>query len=361
MNLIPEWAPNIHPMLVHFPIAILAVAIFFDFVSFFLSREKKWWTEEATAFLYGVGAVAAIIVYYTGTLAADSVNASAAAEEVMQMHASWAWWTIWFYGFYAVARIIATWWANERHRLKFHVGFFLLSLIGMFMLYETGEHGAEMVFGYGLGTGQLTEQTTKMKEGQTLGYQTKDHGTVNWVIGEEATHALSDHFSFLQGNANVAVSSEGDTRILQFQNPETFFVTNDNSYSSMQMELNVHPEEYDGDIILAHHIHDTSNYAYFALHPDGSAELGNVKNGHSSTVEEGSYNQEGMKVLKLSVSGDHLKGYVNGTQILHGHAEQSGPGSVGVKLDGDGTFGISQLTITPIEGEHLDEESGHNH
>ena len=27
MELVPEWAPNIHPMIVHFPIAILLAAI----------------------------------------------------------------------------------------------------------------------------------------------------------------------------------------------------------------------------------------------------------------------------------------------------------------------------------------------
>src|SRR5699024_3281288 len=362
MSLIPEWAPNIHPMLVHFPIAILGIAIFFDFVSFFLPRKKKWWTEEATAFLYGVGAVAAVIVYYTGTLAADSVNASAAAEAVMGEHKSWAWWTIWFYGIYAVARIAATWWTTDRHRLKFHVSFILLSLVGLFFLYETGDHGSKMVFGYGVGTGQLVEQKKQVKEPLSTGYQSGDDGTVRWEIREDAPRTLNDNFTFLQGDAGAAVGSEGDTRMLQFPNPNTFFVTNNNSYSSMQMVLAVHPEEYEGDIILAHHVHDADNYGYWVLHQDGSAELGRVENGQKSIVEEGLFDGQDMERIKLSVSGDHLKGYVNGQQILHGHSEQPGPGGVGLKLNGSGSFGLSSMKITPVASEENeqgeDEHSG---
>lgn len=361
MQILPDWAPNIHPMLVHFPIAILSIAIFFDFVSFFLPREKKWWTEEATAFLYGVGAIAAIIIYYTGTLAADSVNASAAAEAVMGEHKNWAWWTIWFYGIYAIARIIATWWTGKKHRLKFHVGFFLLSFIGMYFLYQTGDHGAKMVFGYGTGTGQLVEQPTQVKESSSAGYQSGENGTVNWRVGADAANVLREHFTFLRGEANAAVGSKEDTRLVQFQNPNLFFVTNGDSYSSMQMVLTVHPETYEGDIILAHHVEDTDNYGYLALHPDGSAELGRVENGQKSIVEEGSFEWQGMERLKLSVSGDHLKGYVNGTQIVHGHSEQPGPGAVGLRLNGNGTLGLGSMKITPVPGEEHSEEETHQH
>lgn len=361
MELLPQWAPNIHPMLVHFPIAILGIAIFFDFVSFFLPQEKKWWTEEATAFLYGVGAAAAIIIYYTGTLAADSVNASASAEKVMGMHQGWAWWTIWFYGIYAAARIAATWWTSSRHRLKFHLGFFVLSFIGMYFLYQTGDHGAKMVFGYGTGTGQLVEQSIQGNKSETLGYQTGENGSLSWVIGEEAPRMLNGQFTFLQGQANASVDSEGDQQILRFQSPNGFFVTNDNTYSSLQMVLDVHPEEYQGDIILTHHVQDADNYGYLALHKDGSAELGHVRDGEKSMVEQGSFDRQGLKKIKLSVSGDHLKGYVNDNQVLHGHYEQPGPGAVGLKLTGNGSLGLSKMEIIPIPGQEQSEEEEHGH
>ncbi len=130
----------------------------------------------------------------------------------------------------------------------------------------------------------------------------------------------------------------------------------------MQMVLAVHPEEYEGDIILAHHVHDADNYGYWVLHQDGSAELGRVENGQKSIVEEGLFDGQDMERIKLSVSGDHLKGYVNGQQILHGHSEQPGPGAVGLKLNGSGSFGLSSMKITPVASEENeqgeDEHSG---
>ena len=30
LQILPEWAPNIHPMLVHFPIGLLVIAVLMD-------------------------------------------------------------------------------------------------------------------------------------------------------------------------------------------------------------------------------------------------------------------------------------------------------------------------------------------
>src|SRR5690625_1259615 len=257
MELIPEWAPNLHPMVVHFPIAILGIAIFFDFISFFLSREKKWWTEEATAFLYGIGAVAAIIVYYTGTLAADSVMLPAEAQSVLTNHADWAWFTIWFYGIYAIARIAATWWTSEKHRLKFHVGFFLISLVGMYFLYQTGDHGAQMVFKHGVGVQAVEipnpvqhdhdnghsegEETHADSTGTTTmtgntSFNTQENGNWTWNIEQNAIDALQKNFQWISGSAesaNAEVVEVEDGHALSFSGDDlNAFFTGDQSYET---------------------------------------------------------------------------------------------------------------------------------
>ena len=30
MQFVPEWAPNIHPIIIHFPIVLLIIAVLFD-------------------------------------------------------------------------------------------------------------------------------------------------------------------------------------------------------------------------------------------------------------------------------------------------------------------------------------------
>ncbi|SVE05786.1 uncharacterized protein METZ01_LOCUS458640, partial [marine metagenome] len=38
MALLPSWAPNLHPLIVHFPIAVLTAAVVADLIDIFLPR-----------------------------------------------------------------------------------------------------------------------------------------------------------------------------------------------------------------------------------------------------------------------------------------------------------------------------------
>ena len=60
MNLVPDWAPNIHPLLVHFPIALLYAAIAVDLVGCACWCNKP--LRQAATLLYGLGAVGAIVL-----------------------------------------------------------------------------------------------------------------------------------------------------------------------------------------------------------------------------------------------------------------------------------------------------------
>jgi uncharacterized membrane protein len=37
--LTPDWAPNIHPLIVHFPIALLVVTAFANLITFFIPEK----------------------------------------------------------------------------------------------------------------------------------------------------------------------------------------------------------------------------------------------------------------------------------------------------------------------------------
>ena len=65
MELIPDWAPNIHPMIVHFPIALILAAIGTDLLALAI---RRWdWLRPATVALYVVGGASAVFTYFTGT------------------------------------------------------------------------------------------------------------------------------------------------------------------------------------------------------------------------------------------------------------------------------------------------------
>jgi hypothetical protein len=64
MSLVPSWAPNIHPFVIHFPIVLIVIAAAIELMDVLFDRPA--WLGEAATSLYIAGAVAAIVAYFTG-------------------------------------------------------------------------------------------------------------------------------------------------------------------------------------------------------------------------------------------------------------------------------------------------------
>ncbi len=360
MELIPEWAPSIHPMLVHFPLAILSIAILFDFISFFLPRKQKWWTPEATAFLYGIGAATAIVVYYTGLAAADIVFLPPEAQSVLNTHADWALWTIWFYGIYALARILAVWRTPAEYSRGLHITFFVLSFAGFFLLYQTGDNGARMVFEHGVGvqaadSEDQNEPAAETKEaipGETS-YDITENGDWSWNIQGGAVKVLQEQFHFLTGSTDElnaeAVQTEGDSYVLQFSGDDLngFFVSH-NSYQNVQVDYYVDLSSFKGTVTLANHVKNADNYDYVLITSNGTVEQGRMKNGQAEVFEKGTTDPSRSLFVRTVVNGTHFRGYIDKEMIVHGHGDEPEPGNIGLKLEGSGTLLLEQMELVQL-------------
>ncbi|MDZ7773834.1 MAG: DUF2231 domain-containing protein [Balneolaceae bacterium] len=359
MELIPEWAPNIHPMLVHFPIAVLLLAVVADLLSFFLP--DRWWDPVKTTVLYTVGAVSGIITYYTGTLAAHSVFLPAGAQSVLTEHADWAWWTVWFFGLYALLRIGLHGYRRFDGK-PVRIMLFLLALPGVFMLYETGDHGAKMVFGYGAGTGSLLEQETGREAATTdsltiAGASTftlSENGGWSWEIGPNGVSTLLNRFRWLQGGADdlrPAVVSNGDNHLLRLDptSSPVFFVTRD-SVQDVQVDYWLDFSGFDGQISLVTHVRDAGNYDFVTLDTDGTISQGRVSDGSREVLAEESYDASGMLFIRTVGNGTHFRGYIDREMVVHGHGDAPETGSVGMRLDGRGTVLLDRIIVTALDG-----------
>ena len=71
--LLPEWVPNAHPLIVHFPIALIFVAATADGLALWTGPRWRTGREVATG-LYGATALSAVVSYYSGTWAIDTVT-----------------------------------------------------------------------------------------------------------------------------------------------------------------------------------------------------------------------------------------------------------------------------------------------
>jgi len=145
--------PSLHVLVIHFPIALLALAPVFD-IGCMVLRDRVW-LDRAAAALYGVGTIGAGAAYLTGKQAAAAVaELSPAAESAIADHESLAVLTLVNLAMVTLARVGVIWLA--RHDRRVTIGVFRLvaipiAIAGLFMLALTADRGGRLVYTHGVG------------------------------------------------------------------------------------------------------------------------------------------------------------------------------------------------------------------
>ncbi|MDR9419377.1 DUF2231 domain-containing protein [Gracilimonas sp.] len=351
----PDWAPNIHPLLVHFPIALLVTAVLANFASLFIPDE--WWDESKNTILYVTGAIFSGITYYSGTVAADSVFLPTEAQSVLSEHADWAQYLLWFFILYSILRI-----AFHRFDLfdkkAFKIIAFITVLPGLFMVFETAEYGGKMVFGYGAGTGQLLQQeesaASEITDSTTTvpsSFVTKDNGNWTWEMNSNSVSDLITNFHWVEGSLQALkpTIASGDAPLLQLQASEqaNLFVTHQ-SHQNVQVDYYLNLDDLDGEIELIHHLQDANNYDFVSLNSDGIIRQGRIQNGETTIFEEGTYEADGQLFVRVVADETHFRGYINREMKVHGHSDAPESGNVGLKLQGSGSVLISKIEMIQL-------------
>jgi uncharacterized membrane protein len=145
--------PNVHAVIVHFPIALLPTALLFDLGS--LVFRSRVWMERAASALYLVGTLLAAAAYLSGEKASEAMWVfSGAAQAAMADHQNLALLTLVAFSAITLLRVMASWLA--RHDRKVPFGFFRLiavmaAVAGIVLLGMTAHHGGKLVYTYGMG------------------------------------------------------------------------------------------------------------------------------------------------------------------------------------------------------------------
>ena len=148
MPFVPNWAPNLHPLVIHFPIVLLIVAAGIDVADALFERPA--WLGTAATTLYAAGAAAAIAAVLTGQQAASTVFLPGMAHPLVTSHRSWALATAGYASILACGRIVASRLGVPRVRLH-RVLLLVAGLVGVLLLQQTAERGARLVYEQGVG------------------------------------------------------------------------------------------------------------------------------------------------------------------------------------------------------------------
>ncbi len=97
---------NLHPIFVHFPIALLTLYSLAELLRFRALMAKAWWFYvKASAVV--VGAAAAALAYATGDSAVAAIGRNPILRPIIRAHESWAAATMLIYGLIALIYFLA--------------------------------------------------------------------------------------------------------------------------------------------------------------------------------------------------------------------------------------------------------------
>jgi len=156
-----------HPQLVHFAIALLVVGVILRLISL---AGRPAFVAPAAFTLLLVGTVAATLAVQSGVAAHGPVERVPGSRDAVVEHEEWGIRTRnVFFAVIAIEAVAFLLWRSPRRRMAL-IASGVVGLAGLFCLYEAGEHGGELVYGYAGGVGIRSGNTKDVERLLLAGY-----------------------------------------------------------------------------------------------------------------------------------------------------------------------------------------------
>ena len=134
----------IHPMVIHFPIALLPVSVLFDLLA------GKWRPEQfrsASLYTLVLGLAGALVSVATGALAEEAVEHGGIPKRVLEFHETLGYATfLIFAGLLGLRLAMSIDWIRERRMATAALG-----LAGVIVLLIASYYGGSLVYEFGAG------------------------------------------------------------------------------------------------------------------------------------------------------------------------------------------------------------------
>lgn len=351
--MLPDYLPGIHPLLVHFPIALLVSAAMVDLVALlarhdFARRAATWLLACGTAFLP--------LTYWTGRQASDQVvNPFPRAQAVMAEHADLAWWTLWVFVAVVIMRLLLV----NRDKLQGapHAVSALLIVGATILLGATADHGGQLVFGLGVGVRPVSEapegafEPAPEPDLHALGPTVGADGEFRWRFQPGAEAVLSE-FLTPQGGAlpEATVENREAALVLTKDTPGRVALLIGADIDQASMKVRIRRDEFVGTIGLALHVGGTDILDFLTW--DGSMMVLGVRRDaldEELASEPTTTDAAGWHEIELVAAGTHFRGYLDGELVVHGHAAAAPAGPAAILLEGTGKIRLDDIRIIPLD------------
>ena len=133
-----------HPMLVHFPIALLFASVLFDVASTVLTRDSL---REAALWLLGLGLLGGIVAAIAGGQAEGAAEKAGVAEALIETHETLAYITLGIMAVLFLSRLLL----RNRFSRKALIAYFMMATVGLIAVSATGHTGGNLVYEHGAG------------------------------------------------------------------------------------------------------------------------------------------------------------------------------------------------------------------
>lgn len=140
----------LHPIAVHFPIALLVFGFLAETFSLLLKDEKWSWLVPSAEWILWFGTISAWAAVGLGLLAEETAPHVPLAWEVLEEHETLGFWTA---GLFSTLSIVRFFFRDQWRTSKkiWRWIFVFLWLVAIAVLIATAFHGGELVFNFGMG------------------------------------------------------------------------------------------------------------------------------------------------------------------------------------------------------------------
>ena len=150
-----EFLAELHPKVIHFPIALLFASVLFDAIGIV---SKKEYFHKSAHLLLLLGVLGSFAAALTGNQAFSVYELwNNSSSELMSNHKLYANITIWYFTLILLLRTFLV--LRKKYFTPVKYIIMVLGIVGCYFLFQTSEYGGELVKKYGIGTDLMPGQT----------------------------------------------------------------------------------------------------------------------------------------------------------------------------------------------------------